>query len=226
MDARPDIAPPRTSPEATDRGRSPRRRLPLVAGVATVLVGLAAMGGLAVRSSGTAAPLLPPSGPTAQDGRLLAPSEPTAEDGRLPDGTTASPFDDSLPAITGLDPDLLAAVREAATALEADGRPLHVTSGWRSAEYQRWLQEDALRTYGSADEAAQWVGSPETSAHVTGDAVDLGPYPTAEWLSRRGAQFGLCQVYANEVWHFELRPEAPVEGCPEMLDDASDAPTS
>ncbi len=161
------------------------------------------------------------AGPTGGAVPLPVPTEPTAEDGRLPDGEPASPFDDSVPTVARLDPALLAALREAATAVEADGRPLHVTSGWRSAEYQRWLQEDALRTYGSAEEASRWVGSPETSAHVTGDAVDIGPYATAEWLSRRGAPFGLCQVYANEVWHFELRPEAPVEGCPEMVEDAS-----
>ncbi|MBO1753133.1 M15 family metallopeptidase [Actinotalea sp. BY-33] len=152
------------------------------------------------------------------------PTEPTAADGRIPDGETVSPFDDSVPSVSRLDPALLAALREAASVVEADGRPLHVTSGWRSAAYQQWLQEDALRTYGSAEEAARWVASAETSAHVTGDAVDVGPYATAEWLSRHGAPFGLCQVYANEVWHIELRPEAPEDGCPELIPDASAAP--
>lgn len=65
------------------------------------------------------------------------------------------------------------------------------------------------------------MASPEDSAHVTGDAVDVGPYATAEWLSRHGAQFGLCQVYANEVWHLELHPDAPDEGCPPMSADAA-----
>lgn len=68
---------------------------------------------------------------------------------------------------------------------------------------------------------ATGVASPERSAHVTGDAVDLGPYTSAEWLSRRGAQFGLCQTYANEVWHFELHPDAPEAGCPAPYADAS-----
>ena len=149
-------------------------------------------------------------------------TEPTAADGRVTDGGGVSPFDDSHPTISRLDPALLTALREAATAVEQNGSPLHVNSGWRSAEYQRWLQDEALEKYGSAEEASRWVSSPENSAHVTGDAVDIGPYATAEWLSRRGAQFGLCQIYANEIWHFELRPDAPVEGCPEMYADASE----
>ncbi|TQL02717.1 M15 family metallopeptidase [Cellulomonas sp. SLBN-39] len=203
------LLPPRAPATGAERPRPRRRRAVAVVGglAALVVVAAAATAGLA---GGT----VPLPGPTA-------PSEPTTADGRIPDGETVSPFDDSLPAIAGLDPALLAALREAATAVGVDGRTLHVTSGWRSAAYQRWLQDDALRTFGSADEASRWVASPEDSAHVTGDAVDVGPYATAEWLSRHGAQFGLCQVYANEVWHLELRPDAADEGCPPMSADAA-----
>jgi hypothetical protein len=31
---------------------------------------------------------------------------------------------------------------------------------------------------------------------------------TAPSLSEHGAQHGLCQIYSNEPWHYELRPEA------------------
>lgn len=197
------------SATAADPGPGRRRRAVAVVAVLAALLAVAA--GAAVGLTGGTAPLPGPAAPTV----------PTEADGRVPEGETVSPFDDSVPAVARLDPALLAALREAATAVGVDGRTLHVTSGWRSAAYQRWLQDDALRTFGSADEASRWVASPEDSAHVTGDAVDVGPYATAEWLSRHGAQFGLCQVYANEVWHLELHPDAPDEGCPPMSADAA-----
>lgn len=200
-----------TPRSATAASPGPARRRRAVAVVAVLAALLAVAAGAAVGLTGGTVPLPGPATPTV----------PTAADGRIPDGETVLPFDDSVPAIARLDPALLAALREAATAVGVDGRTLHVTSGWRSAAYQRWLQDDALRTFGSADEASRWVAPPEDSAHVTGDAVDVGPYATAEWLSRHGAQFGLCQVYANEVWHLELYPDAPDEGCPPMSADAA-----
>ena len=62
--------------------------------------------------------------------------------------------------------------------------------------------------YGSEAEAARWVATPDTSAHVSGDAVDIGPSAAAAWLSEHGAAYGLCQIYGNEPWHYELRPDA------------------
>ena len=56
------------------------------------------------------------------------------------------------------------------------------------------------------------MAAPDTSAHVSGDAVDIGPSDAAAWLSGRGAEYGLCQIYANEPWHYELRPEAGDHG--------------
>src|SRR5690606_1675865 len=73
--------------------------------------------------------------------------------------------------------------------------------------------------YGSKEEAARWVATPEASAHVSGDAVDIGPANAAAWLSEHGARYGLCRVYANEPWHFELRPRAMKRGCPPRCDD-------
>jgi hypothetical protein len=59
---------------------------------------------------------------------------------------------------------------------------------------------------------------------VSGDAVDIGPAVAAAWLSARGASFGLCQVYGNEPWHYELRPEAVDHGCPPVYADPTDDP--
>jgi D-alanyl-D-alanine carboxypeptidase len=145
-----------------------------------------------------------------------------AADGVLPDGVTV--FDDEQPAVTNLDPALLAALRQAATDAANDGVELYVNSGWRSAEYQEQLLDDAVSEYGSEEVAARWVATPETSPHVSGDAVDVGDSDAQAWLSERGPGYGLCQIYGNEPWHFELRPEAIERGCPPMYADPSRDP--
>ena len=96
-------------------------------------------------------------------------------DGFVPDGMAVSVFDAEIPAVGRLDPDLLDALRRTATDAEADGVGLRVNSGWRSPEYQKQLLDDAVVEHGSQEEAARWVATVETSAHVPGDAVDIGP---------------------------------------------------
>ena len=120
----------------------------------------------------------------------------------------------TIPGVGNLDADLLRALRQAATDAAGDGVELFVNSGWRSPEYQEQLLRDAVSKYGSEEEAARWVATPGKSAHVSGDAVDIGPSDAAEWLSEHGAEYGLCQIYGNEPWHYELRPEAIDYGCP------------
>jgi D-alanyl-D-alanine carboxypeptidase len=68
------------------------------------------------------------------------------------------------------------------------------------------------------------VATPSTSAHVSGDAVDIGPVNAATWLSKHGAQYGLCLIYRNEPWHYELRPSALARGCPPMYADPTQDP--
>ena len=143
----------------------------------------------------------------------------TPENGYLEFGETLSPFDEHLPAIARLDPDLLAAVQAATTAATADGFVMVITSGWRSAELQQALLDAAVTKYGSLDEARKWVNTPERSTHVTGNAVDIGYTDANSWLSQHGARYGLCQTYANEMWHFELATE-PGGVCPPQLPDA------
>ena len=121
------------------------------------------------------------------------------------------------PGVANLDPDLLGALRQAATDAADDGVELSVDSGRRSPEYQEQLLREAVTKYGSEEEAARWVAAPTRSAHVSGDAVDIGPPTAAAWLSEHGATYGLCQIYGNEPWHYELRPEAVDHGCPAML---------
>jgi hypothetical protein len=143
------------------------------------------------------------------------------DEGAVPHGTTV--FDD-LPAVARLDPALLAAVRRAARDAASDGIHLVVNSGWRSPKYQQRLLDEAVIEYGSRGEAERWVSTPETSAHVAGRAIDLGPTKAATWLAHNGTRYGLCRIYGNEPWHFELRPGAAATGCPAQYADPTQDP--
>jgi zinc D-Ala-D-Ala carboxypeptidase len=143
-------------------------------------------------------------------------------DGSIPAGTTV--FDDDVPGVAKLDTALLGALRRAATDAAASGIEFDVDSGWRSPEYQERLLREAISKYGSEAEAARWVASPEKSAHVKGEAVDIGPSSAAAWLSEHGAAYGLCRIYGNEPWHYELRPDATANGCPATYADPAHDP--
>jgi D-alanyl-D-alanine carboxypeptidase len=203
----------------SERARTAPRRIRTigVAGLLVVFVAIAAALGnqvLASPSSTTASPI---DGPHREHRGALG-----VAGGAVPDGTTV--FDDEIPGVAKLDADLLDAVRRAATDAADDGVEFVVDSGWRSPAYQERLLREAVSTYGSAAEAARWVATPNRSAHVSGDAVDIGPSGAAAWLSEHGAEYGLCQIYGNEPWHYELRPEAVDHGCPPVYADPTHDP--
>jgi D-alanyl-D-alanine carboxypeptidase len=150
---------------------------------------------------------------------LSRPAALTETDGAVPEGVGV--FDDDLPAVANLDPSLLRALRQAARAAAREGVEMVVNSGWRSREYQTQLLRDAVTKYGSEKAAARWVATPDRSAHVSGDAVDIGPARATAWLIKHGAEYRLCRVYRNEPWHYELRGEAIHGGCPSMYADPS-----
>jgi D-alanyl-D-alanine carboxypeptidase len=100
--------------------------------------------------------------------------------------------------VANLNPRLLRALRQAARDAETDGIEIVVNSGWRSREYQKRLLGDAVAKYGSEKNAARWVAASDTSSHVSGHAVDIGPSRATAWLSRHGAEYRLCQIYRNE----------------------------
>jgi zinc D-Ala-D-Ala carboxypeptidase len=181
----------------------------LVAGLLVVIAAIAAANGyeLLASSSSTAAP---------------STDVPRSE---LP-GFRSEPrvFDGGPPGVANLDPDLLGALREAATDAAGDGVEFVVNSGWRSPEHQERLLQEAVAKYGSEEEAARWVATADTSPHVSGDAVDIGPSDATAWLSENGARYGLCQIYGNEPWHYELRPEAIDHSCPPMYPDPTHDP--
>lgn len=141
------------------------------------------------------------------------------EDGSIAENTRIPP-DADHPALRRMDPELLAAVRKAAADAKAAGIEVGVTSGWRSERYQQRLLDQAVARYGSLAEARRFVDTPQESAHVSGKAVDIGPTDAADWVGRHGAAYGLCQVYANEMWHFELLT-TPGGQCPPQRADAA-----
>jgi hypothetical protein len=228
----------------SEPARTTTRRIPriLVAGLLVVVAAIAAALGypLLTSSSSTAASPIdvprsehprPQRAPRQAVGEAASPIDiPRGEhrgalgeaDGVVPDGTTV--FDDEIPGVANLDPALLGALRQAATDAADDGVEFFVNSGWRSPEYEEQLLHEAVSKYGSEEEAARWVATPTTSPHVSGDAVDIGPFDATAWLSEHGADYGLCQIYSNEPWHYELRPKAIDHGCPPMYADPTHDP--
>ena len=208
----------------SEPARTTTRRIPriLVAGLVVVIAAIAAARGyelLASSSSTAASPSLRSEhrGPRNEHRGALGEA-----DGAVPDGATV--FDDENPGVANLDPDLLGALRQAATDAADAGVEFFVDSGWRSPEYQDQLLREAVSEYGSEEEAARWVAPAETSAHVSGNAVDIERFDATAWLSEHGAEYGLCQIYSNEPWHYELRPEAIDQGCPPMYADPTHDP--
>jgi D-alanyl-D-alanine carboxypeptidase len=212
------------------------RRIPriLIAGLLVVIVAITAARGHELLASSSSPAAAPTDVPRSEhrgalgepDGSLVLPTEHRGAlgeaDGAVPDGATV--FDDEIPAVANLDPGLLDALREAATDAAGGGVEFFVNSGWRSPEYQEQLLREAVSEYGSEEEAARWVATAETSPHVSGDAVDIEPSGATAWLSEHGAEYGLCQIYGNEPWHYELRPDAVDHGCPPMYADPTHDP--
>jgi D-alanyl-D-alanine carboxypeptidase len=222
------------------RARTTPRRIRIrrirAAGLLSVIAAIAAVLGyqLLASSSSTASRLSTVPSSSTVTKSISAPSNGIRElrgdhrgvlgeaDGAVPGGTTV--FDDTVPGVAYLDRVLLASLRQAATDARVDGVEFFVDSGWRSPEYQERLLQLAVLKYGSDEEAARWVATPDTSAHVSGQAVDIGRSDATAWLSVHGAEYGLCQIYSNEPWHYERRPEAVYHGCPPMYADPTHDP--
>jgi len=185
--------------------------------------------GVSSPSSAAPSPTTSPR-PTTSSSTAVAPAEvpPLAPggglgeaDGAVPGGTTV--LDNGVPGVANLARPLREALRRAASDAAGQGVEFVVDSGWRSYAYQERLFREAVSKYGSDQVAARWVARPDRSAHVSGGAIDLGR-DAAAWLSEHGAAYGLCRVYGNEPWHFELRPLAASHGCPSMYADPTQDP--
>lgn len=170
---------------ACRRTRRTRIRWTRVLGLIVVITGISAI--LAYRlpsSSSSSIPSVRPDSVEVARGDRGDTDRALGEaDGAVPDGTTV--FDDDVPGVARLDPHLLSALRRAAGDAAADGVTFVVDSGWRSRDYQERLLQEAVVKYGSEEEAARWVATPDTSAHVSGDAVDIGPADAAVAVGTR-----------------------------------------
>ncbi|WP_344939449.1 hypothetical protein [Actinomadura miaoliensis] len=59
---------------------------------------------------------------------------------------------------------------------------------------------------------------------MSGDAVDIGHPNATAWLTEHGAEYGLCQIYRNEAWHYEPSTHAIDRGCPRMYANPTQDP--
>jgi zinc D-Ala-D-Ala carboxypeptidase len=160
---------------------------------------LAAVLACALAACGTPEPP-PTSGPAiGQEPLTIGPAATDTVGGWLPDRQTLSPFEISNPIVTWPEPVLLKAIQDASRRAEVDGIEMRIMSGWRSKGFQQRLFADGVQTYGSVDAARRFVAGPEVSRHGDGEAVDIAPVEADKWLVANGANFGLCQIYANEV---------------------------
>jgi D-alanyl-D-alanine carboxypeptidase len=134
----------------------------------------------------------------------------------------AGPIPISLLPKQDLDPNLRYRFLAAQAAAKKEGIALEITSGFRTLSRQKFLFSQAVKKYGSYENAAKWVAPAEISHHPLGLAIDVN-YPkdpsSAKWLEINGYKFGLCRVFKNEWWHFEPNI-APGWKCPKMLKDA------
>jgi D-alanyl-D-alanine dipeptidase len=122
-----------------------------------------------------------------------------------------------------LDKQLMNRFKAAQAAAKIDGQALYIASGFRTLSRQQTLFAQAVRRYGSVQEASKWVAPPLVSHHPWGVAIDVN-YPDepvgAAWLEINGSKFGLCRVFENEWWHFEP-VIAPGWKCPALVPDAT-----
>lgn len=130
---------------------------------------------------------------------LGSPVEATAElsPPALPvDVATGDEYDGPLAMRQGkpMRPDVALAFDRMNEAATKAGRPLSVTSGYRSNAEQARLF--------AANPDPKWVARPGTSLHRMGTELDLGPPAAYGWLAANSMRFGFKKRYSWEAWHF------------------------
>lgn len=175
---------------------------------------------LPLAACGSPQPEPRPVEPTDAAPLQIGPAAADTLGGWLPDGKTLSPFDVYHPIVQWLDPALLKAIQDATRKAATEGIDVEITSGWRSKGFQQRLFDSGVIDYGGVDAARKFVAAPDVSKHVEGKAVDIAPVEADRWLIANGSKFGLCQIYANEIWHFELAADDQGR-CPPLKPNAA-----
>src|SRR5260370_17399234 len=144
----------------SEPARTTPRRMPriLVTDLLVVIAAIAAALGYQVLASSSWTAVSPIDVPRSEHRDALG-----EVDGAIPDGTTV--FDDEIPGVANLDPALLGALRQAATDAADDGVEFFVNSGWHSPEDQEQLLHEAVSKYGSEQQAAPCVPTPNSPPH-------------------------------------------------------------
>lgn len=84
---------------------------------------------------------------------------------------------------------------------------IEINSGYRSAERQKQLFDEAVVKYGSPEAARRWVAQPGRSQHNHGRAMDLGfkSDRARKWVHENAGKFDLHFPMEHEPWHIEPR---------------------
>lgn len=136
------------------------------------------------------------------------------EGGGKPAGVTRDDWLNPTPEITvtgrpdplaGLDDDFEVRLRQMIADAASSGLEIGITSGLRSTERQAELWAEALKKYGSPEEARKWVAPPGSSQHEKGTAADLsfGSEAARQFAHDNAGVYGLTFPLGNEPWHIE-----------------------
>ena len=106
------------------------------------------------------------------------------------------------PKLDKVDPELATNVTALVAAASEAGIKLGITSGFRDSEKQAKLWAEALKKYGSAEVARQFVAPPGKSQHEKGLAVDLiigvDDKAAQQWLLENAPKFNLVAPVKTE----------------------------
>jgi hypothetical protein len=128
--------------------------------------------------------------------RAVAELTPTAGAGAFPATASGGGYSGPLAYRQGkpMRPDVALAFDRLNAAARRAGRPLIITSGYRSdAEQARLFR---------ANPNPRMVARPGTSLHRLGTELDLGPPSAYGWLAANARRFGFLKRYSWEPWHF------------------------
>lgn len=137
------------------------------------------------------------SGPRARDrGTIVRATAEVAVGAGIPATPGAGEYIGPLAVRQGqrMRPDVALAFDRMQAAATRAGRPLVITSAYRSNAEQAALF--------AAHPDPKWVAPPGKSLHRLGTELDLGPQGAWPWLASNARRFGFIQRYSWEAWHY------------------------